>query len=207
MDEYKVNIPVGKSGKWEIKKFTVSEEQAKFDMFRSIGRGGRYTPAGTYTSLTRNGNTIMSDTPDEISDHFHVISHAKGNVLLNGLGLGMVLGAILNKPEVTFVTVIEQSEDVISLVSPSFVDYMNMNKLNIIHADAFEYKPEKGKRFDIVWHDIWDDICVDNLPEMTKLHRKYGRIADWQGSWSKEILEWKKREEKRHETEWNFTRY
>jgi hypothetical protein len=32
----------------------------------------------------------------------------------------------------------------------------------------------KGKRYDMVWHDIWDDICSDNLEGMAKLHRKYG---------------------------------
>lgn len=55
--------------------------------------------------------------------------------------------------------------------------------MQIINADAFAYKPPKSKRYGAVWHDIWANICADNLPEMHKLHRKYGRIADWQGSW------------------------
>jgi hypothetical protein len=41
----------------------------------------------------------------------------------------------------------------------------------------------KGERYGMVWHDIWDSFCGDNLPEMTRLKRKYGRRADWQGCW------------------------
>lgn len=139
MERYKVNIPEGKSGDWEVKKFTVSEDDAKWDALRSIGRGGRYTPTGTYTSLTRNGQVIMSDTPNEIQDHLEFIRRAKGKVLINGLGLGMVLKAVLDKSEVEYVTVIEKSPHVISLVAPYFqVNYEN--KVKIIWADAYTYK-------------------------------------------------------------------
>lgn len=102
--------------------------------------------------------------------------------LINGLGLGVVLSAILKKDTVTEVTVIEKSEDVINLVAPAF---LLDKRVEIIHQDAFKYMPPKGETYDFVWHDIWDDICADNIPEMTKLHRKYGKIAKWQDSWCK----------------------
>jgi len=183
-DEYKVNIPEGKSGDWEVKRFTVTEEQAKFDMMRGMFHGGRYTPAGTYTSIQRNGKIIMSDTPNEIRDHYQIIRMARGKVLINGLGIGMVLGAVLAKPEVTHVTVIDLSPDVISLVG-NYYKQKYGDKVEIICADAFTWKPPKNVRYDVVWHDIWDDICSDNLPEMAKLHRKYGKCCDWQDSWAK----------------------
>ena len=63
--------------------------------------------------------------------------------------------------------------------------YIKDKRVTIINADAFEWKPPKDQRYDVVWHDIWDNICGDNLPEMTKLHRKYGKKTDWQGSWCK----------------------
>ena len=56
------------------------------------------------------------------------------------------------------------------MVAPT---YIQDKRIKIINEDAFEFKPPKDKRYDFVWHDIWDDICTDNLPEMTKLHRKY----------------------------------
>lgn len=150
-------------------------------MVRSAMKGRGYIPEGEYTSLTCKGRGIvMSDTPDEMRDHYHAFWKAKGHVLINGLGLGMVLGAILRKPEVEHVTVIEIDPDVIDLVGPHYA----CGRLTIINVDAFEYVPPKGARFGAAWHDIWDDYCADNLPEMTRLKRRYGRRADWQGCWS-----------------------
>jgi len=82
------------------------------------------------------------------------------------------------------VTVVEKSKDVISLVAKH---YLGDHRVTIVNADAYLYKPPKGVKYDAVWHDIWDNICGDNLPEMTRLHRKYGKRADWQGSWCRSL--------------------
>lgn len=177
---YKVHIPEGQSGNYAIRKFTVTEEQARMENIRACFGGGRRIHPGDYTKLVRGSTIVMSDTPMEIYDHMEFIRRATGNVLINGLGIGMCLKAVLDKKEVTSVIVVEISEDVIKLVGPS---YANDKRLKIINDDAFLYPPEKGVRFNAVWHDIWDYITSDNLKEMSKLHRKYGRIADWQGSW------------------------
>jgi hypothetical protein len=201
MNKYKVNIPEGESGAWKVSRFEVTKKEAEFQLMRSAFNGGRGVPEGTYTKLTRNNYLIMSDTPNEIKDHLSFIGNATGNVLINGLGIGMVLQAVLNKPEVTHVTVIEMSEDVIALVAPFYQDIYG-DKLTIIHADAYEYKPPKNVRYDAIWHDIWDDICTDNLEGMKKLHRKYGRHTDYQGSWCRGILESQRKRERN--TSWRF---
>lgn len=126
-------------------------------------------------------------------DHYPIVRRATGHVLLNGLGLGMVLGAVLQKEEVEQVTVIENSPDVIALVA----DHYRIDpRVSIILADAFIWTPPKGAFYDCVWHDIWPAICSDNLPEMIKLHRKYGRRCDWQGSWCRAECE-------RRRDQWN----
>jgi len=180
-----VNVPDGKSGGWSVETFEVSKEDADLANMRAMfSFSTRSIAPGTYKRLKRGGATIMSNTPMEISDCRFFIYKAKGNILINGLGLGVVLVALLKKPEVKNITVIEKSQDVISLVAPTFT---NDKRLSIIHADALEWKPPKGVRYDCIWHDIWDDICADNLSEMTTLHRKYGRRTDWQDSWCKEL--------------------
>lgn len=183
-----IKVPDGESGPWKVETFVVSEEDAaRFNMRAMFHPGCRTIEPGTYKKLTRNGSIIMSNTPAEISDHLTFIYRARrwgGDILINGLGLGVALTAILEREHCIYITVIEQSEDVIKLVAPTFADDP---RISIIHADAFTYKPEKGKRFTCVWHDIWDNICADNLPEMTKLHRKYGSKTDWQGSWCKHL--------------------
>ncbi len=190
------------------------------------GGTGRSVPEGRYTGLYRGQSLIMSDTPDEIRDHMIVVHEARrrgGHVLINGLGLGMVTAAVLKvelqcqscmqypdlgrcdcthvSGEVNFqyaadkVTVIEKSADVIALVAPTLKTRFG-SRLEIIEADAFEFKPRKGQRFSVVWHDVWNNLCTDNLEGMGTLHRKYGRRCDWQGSWGRELLHCYRRQER-----------
>lgn len=192
MRKINVNVPDGKSGDWAVESFKV--EKNEFSQMVSIFKTGRGVPEGEYKRLMRNGCCIMSNTPDEIRDFMHFVHEAKGSVLINGLGLGVVLQALLDREddEITDITVIEKSPDVINLVAPTFA---NESRVRIINADAFEYIPEKGKKFGAIWHDIWDNICSDNLEEMTKLHRKYGKKTDYQDSWCKgECIRAKKRD-------------
>ena len=98
----------------------------------------------------------------ELRTNREFIWKAKGHVHINGLGLGVVLLAVLMKPEVESVTVVEKSKDVINLVAPSFAHFKN---LTIIHDDALTYKPPAKKKFGAVWHDIWNE---GTPPEMGK---------------------------------------
>lgn len=188
--EIQIDVPDGKSGNWEVSTFTVSEKDVALGNIRAMFKpGGRTINPGTYKRLTRNGNVIMSNTQAEISDQLsfiYIARRAGGHVLINGLGLGVTLSAILESEEIESITVIEKSEDVINLVASTFT---NDKRVSIIHADAYEWRPPKDIRYSAVWHDIWDDICTDNLPQMTKLHRKYGKRCDWQESWCRELCQ------------------
>lgn len=173
----KVTLPEMSKGLWRVEHFKVDLPD-----FHSMLRG-RGVPLGEeFTRLMRGNTVVMSDTPAEMRDHRNAVRMAKGSCLLNGLGIGMVLKNILAKPEVSDVIVVDLSQDVIDMVSPHYND----PRTTFVCADAMEFTPPKGKRFQMVWHDIWDYICSDNLPQMEKLHRKYGRRSDWQGSWCKE---------------------
>jgi len=180
-----IDVPDGISGDWSVDTFEIKQNGCdaysyELSQIISLVKTGRGVPAGTYKRLMRNGHCIMSNTPDEINDFKYFIYNATGSVLINGLGIGVVLKALLDKPEITDITVIEKSKDVIKLVAPT---YLIDNRVTIINADAFEYKPPKNKKYDAVWHDIWDNICGDNLDEMKTLHRKYGKQANYQESW------------------------
>lgn len=177
-------IPEGESGVWRIENFEVTDAEANR---HNINCHGRPILPGRYQKLMRGGAIIMSNTPQEFIDHQPIIRNAKGQVLLNGLGLGFIATMIAVKEEVEHITIIEISEDVIKLVAPTLQEKLG-DKITIIHADAFAYKPPKGIRYGAVWHDIWDAICQDNREEMKKLHRKYGRLCDWQGSWGRREL-------------------
>lgn len=173
----KVDLPEMQNGQWRVEKFTTDQTD-----FHSMFRG-RNVPLGeTYTRLMRGHTLVMSDTPAEMCDHMFAVYKATGHCLLNGLGLGMVLKNILLKPDVKSVDVIEISQELIDMISPYYQD----KRVTFICANALTYKPPMGLTYDMAWHDIWDNICADNLPEMATLHRKYGGRVKWQDSWCKE---------------------
>jgi hypothetical protein len=68
----------------------------------------------------------------------------------------------------------------------------------VIQADAFSWKPPRGELYDVIYFDIWADICTDNLPEISKLKRRYARrlkrkdSGSWMGAWQEPKLRYLK---------------
>ena len=187
LDYLPIVVPDGMQDHWRIETFTLSNAESEATGLRAIFKGDDYfIPPGTYKRLMRDNVVVMSNTPMEVRTNREFITQANGKVLINGLGLGMVLAEILKKPDVQSVTVIEASVEVIALVAPAF---QSDPRVQIIHANAFEWQPAKDERFDVVWHDIWDCICAENVAEMRTLESKYIGRAWWQASWCREECE------------------
>jgi len=184
LDQYKVTVPEGKKGDWEVKRHVLTEEDVAVENMRAMWKpGSRTISPGTYTMLTRNdAGIIMSDTEAEVRDHLGFMQRAEGNVLIAGLGIGVVLQACLKNPKVTAVTVIEKSQDVYDLAADHYLK-MEPVRLQIYLADIFEWNPPKGVHYDWAWFDIWDSLCSDNLVEMSKLKRKFGRKVTHKECW------------------------
>ena len=197
-NEFKVSVPEGKKGDWEVKRMVLTEKDVAIENIRSAWKpGSRTIDPGSYTMLNRNGQVIMSDTPSEIADHLGFIYNAEGNVLIAGLGIGVVLQACLRNKKVKAVTVVEKSQDVYDLVAPHYLA-MEPVMLQIYVADIFEWNPPKGVHYDHGWFDIWDNICADNLEEMTKLKRKFARKVTHKGCWTEDLCRRYAQEEKRN---------
>ena len=189
----RVDLPEGEYGGVSVERFIVTEN----DRIRQLGDilRGRECPPGTYTRLMERGRVWMSDTPAEIRDHIGPWVEARqrgGRVLVNGLGLGCIVNALLALDSVEHIDVVEYDHRVIKLVAPT---YEASGRVTVHYADAYEQCKAwpKGSHWDIAWHDIWPTLCEDNLPEMARLHRSYGRRVGWQGSWGKELLEYERR--------------
>jgi hypothetical protein len=183
-------------GPWriEIKHIPDTPEERMRAVFASPRRT---VPPGTYVGLVhQRRGVVMSDTPSERREHIEAYVEAKrrgGRCLVHGLGIGMVLHGILSCENVEHVDVVELDPDVIALTGPAFQEEQVAGRLTIHQDDCFTKKWTPGTRWQVVWHDVWDDLCEDNLEQMAKLHRSYGRRADWQGSWGKEQLEYLRR--------------
>lgn len=167
-----VSLPPGERPTASLKTFTITLEEAQWsNLIMAIkGHAYRALAPGTYTRLVADGNLQMTDTPAEKVDHIEPVRKATGDCLIMGLGLGMVATAMALKPEVTRITVIEKNADVIALVAPHLSD-----KIEVIHADALEWKPPANKKWSVIWHDIWHSICLDDCETRNILSRRYAR--------------------------------
>ena len=182
-------LELGSSGNMRLERRTVSKEDEDFNRIRALFSGvGRFTPAGTYTGLLEGKSLWMSDAPDEIRDFLPFGVAANGNVLVTGLGLGCTVDGLFANPAVQTVTVQEINQDVIDLVGEQMLRKHGISRLTIVRADAYQYKPSRGERYDCAWHDIWPEICTDNLPEMDKLKRKWARRIPHQEFWCRRLL-------------------
>ena len=152
-----------KNGDFEIKHFEVQKS------FRAALDG---IPCGTYVKLTNNGEVVMSDTPMEKRTNYFFCLNAHGDILIGGLGIGMIITAIQDKEDVNSITVLEKHREVIDMITSQ----LSFNsKVHIINADVFTWKPQKGQRFDCVYMDIWNYVNSDVYhEEMKPLKRKYG---------------------------------
>lgn len=193
-------IPEGTAdgGTVRVQHRHISEAEARFDAIRAAWRG--YVPCqeGSLCCLLIDGGLMMSDGCNEHRTNEMVVHKARGDVLIAGLGLGMILLPILRKPEVRTVTVIEKYAGVIELVKPALQKHLGVlaDKLTIITADIFTWKPAEHACFDTIYFDIWPDICIDNLAEITRLRRRFTRrlrLGGWMGAWVEHHLRQKKR--------------
>lgn len=122
-----------------------------------------------YARLKINGSCMMSETPMEHRTNYKFILNAYGDILIGGLGIGMIILPIQDSPNVKSITVIEKNLDVIKCIQHQlpFND-----KVKIINEDVFDYKPER--KYDCIYMDIWAYVNKDIYEEMKKLKRKYG---------------------------------
>ncbi len=184
-------LPVCEKGEAKIKHYEIDEAAASFSRIRATVTRGRESAvkAGIFAQLFIKGSLVMSDTEHERQSNWDLLREAySGDILIAGLGLGMVLLPILAREHVKSVTVIELSQDAIDLVVPHIRTAAgeNADKLTVIQGDIFEWKPPRGARYHTIYFDIWGDISRNNLPDMRRLHQKFRRRKTkrgWMSSW------------------------
>jgi hypothetical protein len=186
-------VPPGKIGKTEVRHALVTEtDTARNFCFE----GADAVLPGRYCQLYVDGHLFMTDTPAERRTNRPIVERAQGDVLIGGLGLGLILSPMILAPEVTSITVLEKSPEVLALVAPSYqlgspywantTEAYQLHKLRFIEADVFQWEPDR--KFHTIWFDIWPSVEISNLPEMSRLRRRYRRylhpdVASWIGCW------------------------
>jgi spermidine synthase len=185
-------VPAGQRGDVRVEHLEIADGGGIHAMLRGTG-----TRNGTYAILKVRGSVVMSDTDMERLTNIDAKIQARGDVLIGGLGLGMIVCPMFRNPAVRTITVIERNPDVIALVEPAIrawagrISAETVPSLRIVLGDVFTWKPEKGQKFDSIYFDIWPDICEDNLDGIAKLHNRaksWKRPGGWMDSWQADTL-------------------
>ena len=139
-----VNIPAGVSGDFEIAHYTKDTTDNRWPLYL-LHTNEAYD---NYTVLLKKGHSmpLMQDSEAEYNDHKWLWDNAKGDVLIGGLGIGMTHHILIENPNITSITIIE-----------------NINTWEI-PADS---------HWDIGWFDTW--ISDGDWGEYkTNMKEKYG---------------------------------
>ncbi len=197
----------GVVGEAKLEEVTVSRDASAWSAWSG---SSAYVDPGRYLRLYVGGELMMSDTPHEVSTNYDIVARAHGDVLIGGLGLGMVVDRILGPPRLTdyarrragrvrSLTVVEKSPDVIRLIGDQLKRKRYGGRLTIVEGDIFDWRPEKGVKYDAIYFDIWPTICTDNLEQIARLHQAFKgrkRPGAWMDSWMADHLRCERRRER-----------
>lgn len=139
-------------------------QAGNFGLWRLVERTTPATLPGYWSTLAMVSNAIvltreqtvwMSTTPLELESHQPHIAAASGHTVVAGLGMGLYLYNIIQKPDVNKVTVLEMDHEIISAFRyfshPE--KWLNWNKVNLIIGDAREIR--LSDPVDFLYVDIW----------------------------------------------------
>ena len=96
-----------------------------------------------YFYLSINGEQWMAYNQNTHLEAYEVFSHymlARGHVIVTGMGFGVRENWLLTKPEVTKLTIIERSTDLIDYHKSVNSEFLNDPRVEVINCDATEYK-------------------------------------------------------------------
>lgn len=151
-------LSVNKIGSFTIEKTTIAKGTI-LDIYNSKeGRitKGKYAFDYPLVKLVEDGHTWMSDSQLEVESAIGAISAARGNVLIGGLGIGLLPTFIMKKKSVNRIDIVELYQEVIDLVFP----YIKTPKMNIINDDIFHYLDITPNMYDFIHIDIWGSITA-----------------------------------------------
>ena len=145
-----VDIPAAVSGDYENAHYTDATTDRRWQSYLSI----KNDTDQAHTVLIKDScpMPIMQDSEAEYNEHQWLFDNATGDVLVGGLGLGLLHGPLMDNPDVTSVTIIEISQDVVDLV---WEHCEKDETFSLIMADFETWVPPEGTTFDIVWGDSW----------------------------------------------------
>jgi hypothetical protein len=173
-----IKIPEISDGNWEFRhevyppyRAVVAGDMLLSEDFSEFPPLGFFESEFRFPAVLEGGNEWMTLTPVDLDTSTEAIARSRGKVITFGLGLGYFAYMASEKPEVTSVTVVERSEDVIRLFKKHILPQFGFaDKIRIVSADAFDYAENVMPRedYDIAFVDTWRDAS-DGAPMFLRM--------------------------------------
>lgn len=151
-----------------------------------------YLQDGALWDRTFKGWPVIEPNSFERQKHQPFIDAARGDCLMFGLGIGLCIPAILAKPEVTSLVVVEKHPEVLQLVG---ADLPLDHRLTVHFDDVFTTERFRGP-WDAIFIDVWttpEDALeygrmnvVPDEQRQKELWARYLKPGGWIGVWSGE---------------------
>lgn len=148
----------GKKDSFEIKKEVIPRDIVMNIYNNKEGRitKGKYQFDYPSVVLKENGNIWMSDSQLEVESIIEAVAVARGDVLIGGLGIGLLPTFIKNTRSVRKIDIVELHQEVIDLVFHQIAT----SKMRVINDDIFHYLDTTNNKYDFIHIDIWSSITA-----------------------------------------------
>lgn len=132
-------------------------------------------------TLMKRDRVWMSITPMELESQGYHARLAHGNVLVLGLGMGVLVYNLLQNPKVETVTVVEQDYNVVELVRSATDGWLDLVEVRVM--DAFKLT---RSNYDVMLADIWP--ALGDMRIESDMQRLQGSVcAKMIGWWGQEL--------------------
>tara|TARA_Y100000361_G_C11112406_1_gene318374 strand:+ start:509 stop:1075 length:567 start_codon:yes stop_codon:yes gene_type:complete len=182
MTRIEVGLGAGVSGDYEVAIYTDETTDKQWQIYLNWPKMEE-DEYDSWTVLLKEGcpMPIMQNTHAEYVEHQWLWDNATGDVLIGGLGIGFVHKKLIDNPNVTSVTIVEISQDVVDLVWDSCE---KDDTFSLVLDDFETYTPPAGTSFDTVWCDTWIHDNPMTLQEYKEtMATKYSEYTDNIGFW------------------------
>jgi spermidine synthase len=181
-------------------QYTIKKNRIPQNAIDSISEDSNFFPYKNYlssdkdyVSLIKNvdGKAMMSNYETETITNQKFLDNVKGDVLIFGLGLGLIVFPILLDDNVKSIDIVEIDNGLINYVGDIIKKEDKFNKVNIIEGDLREYHNIISKSYDTIYFDIWEFVGEQELMEIKELHQTYLPFLNkngWIDSWRSEKM-------------------
>lgn len=191
-------LPAKKIGIAEVKHREITQGESDFSRIRAMQHPEEFCPPGQFTQLYVQNQLVMSDTHMEKNSNYDFLLNVRkkgGDILVAGLGLGMILIPCFRLSGVRSITVVEKHQDVVDLIFPALQAKFGhpqrpgaARPFTVITADIKTWTPPIDCRWNIIYFDIWSNICDDYYKEILDLKARFKPFFK-RGGWIKGWME------------------